>query len=165
MSLRPRRKTECMTWHVPDETSYSISAELDCTAAPLFGCACCRFGFQTVSETRYTLKSCSVSMYGILTNNAPAKLVCANITSRQNQPGPSICCFCMAGCDSDWRWYAIQCSNPSDDEPYMFYTCSACSMFGLYEINGRHGSECPVLMRCADSCVLYRFDSMFRMND
>jgi len=154
-----------MAWHVPDEMTYSISAELDCTTVPLIGCACCKFGFQTVHETRYTLKSCAVSVYDILTNDTPAKLVCANI--RRNHPGSHICCFCMAECDSDWRWYAIQCSDPFaiDHEPYMFFVCSTCSMFGLYEINGRHKSECPMLIRCADSCVLYRFDCMFRMDD
>jgi hypothetical protein len=150
-----------------DEPDYHISAELDCTTAPPFGCACCRFGLETVRETRYALKRCAVSMYDVVTNRRSAKLVCANIMSeRNNQPGQCICCFCMAECDG--YWYAIQCADPlatDDREPYMFYTCSACSMFAQLEINERHRGDRPVVIRCADSCVLYEFDSMNQCDD
>ncbi len=154
-----------MTCFVFDKPNYHISAQLDCTVAPHFGCACCRFGVETVCETRYALQRCSVSIYDIVTNRQPAKLVCANITS--GGKGGCICCFCMAECENDWRWYSIQCIDPlaTDHEPYLFYTCSACSEFALNEINNVHSSECPLLIRFADSCVLYGFDAMNRMDD
>jgi hypothetical protein len=145
--------------------NYHISCELDCTVAPLFGCACCKFGVETKRETRYVLKDCVVSMYDVVTNRQPAKLVCANITSGTNRPKQNICCFCTAECD--WRWYAMQCIDPlaTDHEPYLFYTCGTCSEFGLNEINDQHSIACPFLIRCADSCVLYEFDGMHRMDD
>ena len=144
---------------------YHISAELDCTVAPSFGCACCRFGVETVRETRYVLKSCAVSIYDVLTNKQPAKLVCANITSEQNTSSSCICCFCLVECDT--RWYVVQCDDPlsSGPEPYIFYVCGACSMFGQAEINSQHRKDCPLLIRCVDSCVLYKFDSMHIEDD
>jgi hypothetical protein len=140
--------------------NYHISCELDCTTAPLFGCSCCKFEVETKHETRYVLKDCTVSMYDVVTKRQPAKLVCANIT-RGNEN--IICCFCMAECD--WRWHAMQCIDPHATEPYLFYTCGACSEFGLNEISNVHSSETPMLIRCADSCVLYKFDAMHRMDD
>jgi hypothetical protein len=62
--------------------NYHISCELDCTVAPLFGCACCQFEVETKKETRYVLKDCVVSIYDVVTKRQPAKLVCANIRMR-----------------------------------------------------------------------------------